>query len=1147
MVAPTAMVPPDAAARHRALLDHDATLLVEAGAGTGKTALMAGRVALLLANGVPPREIVAITFTEAASSELRERIERFVAQLAGDKIPKELAIAVPGELSPALLENVQSASKQLDELTCTTIHGFCQQIVQAYPVETGIDPGAVIIDPGAADLAYDDLLIAWLSARFGRDRSKEGLGRLPPVPEMGEDDFFAELMLDDPDVIVKKIEETALYLRGKRSAQAPKASLEVAVLTSLSDAIAAFGKWYADCKIAETKSEATIAELTEFGAMLASTASAPLSGRALARLLLHTPPDCVNGTEPRFNKWGNKTKWKDAAKAAGQGAARGEQLNNEASAHYSKCSESYTAFIKGVAGAAIARFIAEFEPLAKLYTDYKRQAALLDFDDLLHHTRDLLAGHDAVRCDLARRYSRVLVDEFQDTDPLQAEILWLLCGEGDLAKPWLDRCLRPGSLFVVGDPKQAVYRFRGADVDTYLQAKAALVAKSPDAFIDIVANFRSLKPIIEFANAKFAPLLAEDKGQPGFKELAATREPGDAKPRVACIEIAIGDEQKRDGKLVVDMLRRAEAKRVADTVVDLIGRYNVWDKELQTERPCRAGDIALLAPTGTGLWIFERELEDREIPVASQAGKSFYTRQEVQDLIAVIRAISDRRDTLALGALLRGPLIGLTEEQIADAIIALPVRADGTPSQLYLWTDLAAITNPIMKRAFEVIQSLARKARHTTPHHLAAEAIEELNVRSVLRARYRQGAERALANIEMLLEMARVYDVRGIVAFGQALRTSWEDTERHVEGRPDADADAVSITTMHSSKGLEWPIVIPINSTTKVEDRLVFMHRRSDNTVHFKLLDTVGPDYETVKLEEQAQAERERVRLWYVALTRACDLLLLPRQSERTPKDWFSLLGTDLGDVPVFDSGDSAREEAATNDERPNEQDSQRWKAEAATIAALRRSVAWRSPSLHETTSSAPVAELVATDISTLIDTVEIEANTKAEPTHKIKGGRERGLVIHKLLEEVLTGETSEEAEELEARARTLFGELGVVEAKFVDAGVHGPEIASSVLRALHLDDIVSLRPRLIAEVTVFSVQVDNATTTFVGGVADALAVDASGIIDAVVDWKSDVDPSTEIVELYRTQVRDYLFATGAKSGLIVFVTSGRVEKVALA
>jgi ATP-dependent exoDNAse (exonuclease V) beta subunit len=162
-----------------------------------------------------------------------------------------------------------------------------------------------------------------------------------------------------------------------------------------------------------------------------------------------------------------------------------------------------------------------------------------------------------------------------------------------------------------------------------------------------------------------------------------------------------------------------------------------------------------------------------------------------------------------------------------------------------------------------------------------AEAIEELNVRPLLRARYRRSAERALANVEMVLEIARGYETRGLVVFADALRANWDETQKHIEGRPDADADSVSIWTMHSAKGLEWPIVIPINSPTELDETMDFLHRRSDNTVHFKLLGCAGPDYDVVKANEKAQLRRERVRLWYVTLTRACDLLLLPRQNER--------------------------------------------------------------------------------------------------------------------------------------------------------------------------------------------------------------------------------------------------------------------------
>ena len=131
---------PDAGARQRALLDYGATLLVEAGAGSGKTALMAGRVALMLAHGIRPRDIVAVTFTEAAAAELLERIERFVTALKAGSIPPELELALPTRLLEGQRAAIATAAEALDEITCTTIHGFCQQLIKPYPIEAGIDP-----------------------------------------------------------------------------------------------------------------------------------------------------------------------------------------------------------------------------------------------------------------------------------------------------------------------------------------------------------------------------------------------------------------------------------------------------------------------------------------------------------------------------------------------------------------------------------------------------------------------------------------------------------------------------------------------------------------------------------------------------------------------------------------------------------------------------------------------------------------------------------------------------------------------------------------------------------------------------------------------------------------------------------------------
>ncbi|WP_264583371.1 UvrD-helicase domain-containing protein [Rhodoblastus acidophilus] len=1132
------MTLPDAPARLTALIDHGRTLLVEAGAGSGKTALMAGRVAVMLTAGVAPRDIVAITFTEAAASELLERIEKFASQLQQGKIPTELRQALASPLSPEQRENIESGCRTLDEITCTTIHGFCQQLVRPYPVETGVDPGAQIIDPAAAELAFHDLMEAWLSARFGRDRSAEGLGRIPPMTGAGgEDDFFAELVNISPDKAVSLIEKAADFLKEHRTATAPSQTPDPAIFSSLVSAVEDFASWYNGCGVVEEKTEEVVTDLARVAEIARNLVGGPISGKIIAQMLAHKRPSACKSDTTDFKTWGKKTKWKDAAKAAGKSGPFGETLSAAGEAHYWNCDAAYGAFCGALGQLAFHRFVAEFDTLKDIYARYKRDAALMDFDDLLHHAKDLLANSEPVRQALAARYPRILVDEFQDTDPLQAEILWRLAGEGTQGGAWQDRKIRPGALFLVGDPKQAIYRFRGADVATYLMAKKALADHDPSAILEISANFRSQPAILQFVNDNFADMLDVAQGQPGFSALAPVRQPGE-QPAVATFDIIIEDRHRNEKGLIAKELRREESKIVADLVQRLIGSYPVWDKDLGDYRTAGAGDIALLAPTGTSLWLYERALENRDISIATQAGKGFFNRQEVQDLIAVARAISDRRDTLALGALLRGPVVGLTEEEIADEILHLQ-GAIGSPRPLHLWTNAEQVKNPILKRTLGILQNLARKARRATPHQLMAEAVEELKIRPILKARYRRGAERALANVELVLEMARPYAARGIAEFSRAMWERWDDTESQAEGRPDAEVDAVSIVTMHSSKGLEWPIVIPINSMTKLFSKDQFLYRRQDDSVHFAVLDFASPDYDAVKQAEADELRRERVRLWYVALTRARDLLLLPLQSERSNDDWLSLLTLDLASAPKFDPSTFTGKAVAAPSTAANAQDIKTWQAEAAAIVANERTITWRQPSRHEQGADHPVSEFA---IFTGPEAVAEQPPDVETPV--IQGGRERGLVLHKLIEEVLTGETSEAEDALQARAAELLAEMGLTDNPEPANGCNSAELAASVLRGLRLPEIVALRPLLRPEVSIFSSVADGANFEMTSGVADALALGPDGSIDMVVDWKSDVEPDAKTVELYRGQVRDYLAATSAQTGLIVFLTPGRVEKI---
>ena len=1136
--------PADVEARIQALTHHHRTLLVEAGAGSGKTALMAGRAALLVAGGTAPRNIAAITFTEAAAAELLERIERIVRDLGSGDVPTELAPALPEGLSESQRAGLKEGAETLDELTCTTIHGFCQKLIAPYPVESGQDPGATIIDPGTADLVFEDLVDAWLSARFGRDPSQDGLGRTPSITRasaVGED-LFAALMLKSPDQTLNLIRSAAQFLRNHRTARAAVSEADRKAHGNFLDSVRAFAAWYRDCGIEEPGTAAIVEDLLGVVEALGEPVAGPVPGERLAQLLHHRPPDVYMRDKRRFKMWRAKGKWQTAAKEAGHRASDGEHLFAFGSNLYEACGDRYVAFCDTLGRIAFRRFVGEFDIIRNLYRDFKRDAALLDFDDLLYQARDLLRDHEPVRRALAQRYDHILVDEFQDTDPMQAEIIWRLAGEGDPKIPWQERVIRSGALFLVGDPKQAIYRFRGADVQTYLTARRALSKSDSASILSITANFRSRAPILDFVNRHFASMLETKKGQPGFTALTTTRDADDETTRasVAAFDIELDEDQKGGrGRLIADRIRAKEAGIVADAVSRLIGSYTVYDKDEGISRPARPVDVALLAPTGTSLWIYERALEEKGIPIATQAGKGFFRRQEVQDLIAVARAIADSRDTLAFGALIRGPLVGLSEEQIADEILALPVFTERTV-RLDVNTDPWFVASPVLRQTLEVLQHLRRKRHGTTPYQIMVEAVEALHVRPILKSRHRGGAERALANVELVLEMARQYAGRGMGDFARALWQKWEDEEAQVEGRHDAATDAVSIITMHSAKGLEWPIVIPINSTTGLRREDGFLYRRRDDTVHFKVLGFADTEYESTMLEEAAELTRERVRLWYVALTRARDLLLLPRQSERSRSDWWSLIDVDVDSLPAFDTGRFNVAEVIPHAPAPNLQDAATWERENAAIGANLRKITWRRPSRHEDTGQ---REAEPATVSSGIDTAD-------EITDEWAGGStgqerlKRGLILHKLMEEVLTGETEDVAAALKTRAAELIHQQELQDSKDASSRISSAGMAEMVIQTLERPEVASLRPRLVPEYWVYGSVARGPEMAITAGIADAVAFDDDGRVDVVVDWKSDASLRKRQIRLYREQVRLYLKATGAKTGLIVFLNSDRIETV---
>jgi exodeoxyribonuclease-5 len=935
---------------------------------------------------------------------------------------------------------------------------------------------------------------------------------------------------------VALIHKIAENLRRRRTLTAPPVSAIDGHLTAFRQATADFVAFMRGAAATEPETEVIAERLSEMAAALAA-APDPSTPSGLVRLLMSRAHPDLCTQAGKFKAYSKKTKWLAAAKRAGLSKADGERLNIAADGHYAACRDAWGSLLQAASSRVLAALIEEARPILHRYRDHKRASAQLDFDDLIFAARDLLRDHEEVRRALGQRFAHVLVDEFQDTDPLQTEIFWRLCGEPvDGDADWTRFRIRPGALFLVGDPKQAIYRFRGADVGAYVRARDAFRAQDPDSLLSISTNFRSCASILTFVNVRFEAVLSAD-GQPGFTALDAFHDDPDDGLCVAALDVAVADE---NGKASAEQQRDGEADAVAELCARLIGSQLIIDRRSGAVRPCQPGDIALLAPTGAELWRYEEALERRGVPVATQAGKGLFRRQEIQDLIALTRVLADRRDTLALGAVLRGPLVGLTEEELLDIVWALP-RSEDEPDRiprLDLGVDPAAIAHPLMRETIEKLQALYRRGNSTTPHELLSQAVDVMRVRPLLLERHRSQAERALANVDLYLSLSTGYAVRGLRAFAEAMTAAWTDEARAVEGRPDAQEEAVALFTMHAAKGLEWPIVIPVNTMTGVMPPDSAVIDRQTDTFYCPVMGVAPDGYDAARQAEKDELDRERIRLWYVAATRARDLLVLPRLDTAPSKSaWIGLLDLSLAELPGLDVSHLPLGAAAAGAGAGNAQTRAAFATEAAAIAARQTHLHWLAPSRDESASGAVLQEEEAAIWLDGADDQRGDLGTIAT----IQGGRERGLILHKLMEEVLTGETDEAMAALTERAGDLIRALGQSAVTDPAAGLAAKELADCVGRTLALPQIAALRSELLAEFPVYAARSDDGIETATAGIADALTLTAEGRPAVVIDWKSDVKPDARTLDHYRSQVRAYLDMTGAERGLIVLMTTGTV------
>jgi len=813
----------------------DETLFVEAGAGTGKTTVLVERIVQLVTTEgpglpVPMRNVAAITFTEKAAAELRDRVrgelERRIHAAGADA----------GEVTRCV-----EALDQLDDAAICTLHSFAQRILTAFPVEAGLPPRIDVRDEVSSLLAFDD--------RWRRTRDD-----LLDDPELEA----AVLVTLAAGATLEHLRRVAEYLddnwdlldRIGPPPEMPALDLE-GWLAELDGVCAAADH----CTDGDDKLLAYLRLLEEYRDRL----GAALDDAERIELLTD---------KPSFkSRAGRKANWPDVDALRTRIEELGEQRGE---------------IVAVVTDAALRRVVSFLAQRTARHAAERRRAGELEFHDLLVLARTVLRDAEngaTVRGRLRERYQRLLVDEFQDTDPIQVEIATLLAAdESQPAADWEQMEVTPGRVFFVGDPKQSIYRFRRADIATFLKARDRFAVEP----VRLVSNFRSTEPVLAWVNHVFAGLIhAQPGSQPEYFPLESTREAAPKGPGV----LLLGVEAFEAG-LQAEGMREREAASVAAAVRAAIDEcWQVRDGSDGWRDAC-LGDICILLPARTSLYHLERALDDAGISYRAETSSLVYGTREVRDLLMALRAVDDPSDELALVSALRSPLFGCGD----DDLFRYRAEHDGRFDVRAAPPESVPAGDPVAG-GIRYLGALHRERTWVTPSELLERVVRERHVLEVGvdSGRFRDVARR----VRFVVDQARAFGD----AAGGALRDylAWA-TLQGTEGArvvetvlPETDDDAVRIMTIHGAKGLEFPIVICSGTTTRPNATPggVQVFFPPDGGYEVKLSKHAHTDaFELYKAIDEQMSFHEKLRLLYVACTRACDHLVVSvHRADRTCPD----------------------------------------------------------------------------------------------------------------------------------------------------------------------------------------------------------------------------------------------------------------------
>ena len=844
----------------------DDTVIVEAAAGTGKTTELVNRVLAVIREGrAEVREIVAVTFTEKAAGELKLRLRQ------GLEVERRKAH------DAAVIRRLEQAVAKLEEAHVSTIHGFCADLLRERPVEARVDPLFKVLTEGQAERLFGEAFDAWFQSQL--EDPPEGVRRSLRRPSRAVRPGDA-----DEDGPLERLRRAAYDLaqwrdfRGEWTREPFDRAAAIGPIIELVHRVAdvsakpsyAGDNLYLDTEPVRRASR----DLKEIESRIPNPESRDIDLLESRLIELHRNRDFKRrrkGTGPTYGKTITRAQVLEARDALMMALA---EFQVQADAELA-------ALLHGELLACVDR-----------YEALKQREGALDFLDLLVRARNLVRDDESVRRDFQRRFKRIFVDEFQDTDPLQAELLMLLASGDPRESRWDHVPPEPGKLFVVGDPKQSIYRFRRADVDVYRRV-CELLQASGATYVELRRSFRAVPNIQRAVNFAFSTVMDGDAEsmQAHYVPLEASR---------------------------VDT---PQPSVIALPVPRPYGRYSVTAMEIEKSLPSAVGAYVEWLVTQSGWTVTERRNPELRIPLEPRhicllfrrfvsygeditrkyvealeargirqllvGGKTFHDREEIETIRAALTAIEWPDDQLSVFATLRGALFAIGDEELLDyhhlARCFHPFRIPQT---------LPASLEPVRDALHQLAELHAR--RNGRP---AADTVAALldHTRAHVGFVLRPGGEQALANVLHVAELARQYEFEGGMSFRGFVETLHERSAAAQAAEApilEEGSDGVRLMTVHKAKGLEFPVVILADMTARLTPRDASRHVNAQRGICALRIGGWSPkdlnDHRDLELRRE---QREGERVAYVAATRARDLLVVPAVGDEPyPDGWVAPL-----------------------------------------------------------------------------------------------------------------------------------------------------------------------------------------------------------------------------------------------------------------